>query len=253
MSGAAFDLDGRVAIVTGGSRGIGRAIALGYAEAGAAVVVASRSAEACQVVVDEIEATGGAALAVSTHVGRPEELRSLVDRTVERFGRLDILVNNAANPLGGPLRDMTPLAFEKAYATNVAGPVLLATAALPHLEASPCAAIVNVVSVGAFKGGAHLGLYCSTKAALANLTGVMAKEWGPLGIRVNALAPGPFETDMMAPTLGIPEFRAAIVESTIEKRIADPSEIVGSALLLVSDAGSYLQGSVLVVDGGTSA
>ena len=248
-----FDLTDRVAIVTGGSRGLGRAIAIGYAAAGARVVVASRKADACDRVVSEIIDAGGDALAVPTHVGRADDLDVLVEATVGRFGRLDIVVNNAANPLGGPLAELTPLAFEKAYATNVAGPVLLAAKALPHLEASPCAAIVNMITVGAFRGGAYLGLYCSAKAALWNLTGVMAKEWGPLGVRVNAIAPGPFETDMMAATLEVPEFRSRIIAATIAGRVAVPDEIVGAALLLVSDAGSYLQGSVLTVDGGTNA
>jgi len=248
-----FDLTDRVAIVTGGSRGLGRAIAVGYAAAGARVVIASRKADACEAAAAEIRAEGGQALAVPTHVGRHDQLVALVERTVAEWGRLDIVVNNAANPLGGALADMTPEAFERAYATNVAGPTLLAVAALPHLRRSPCAAIVNMVTVGAFRGGAYLGVYCSSKAALVNLTGVMAKEWGPLGVRVNAIAPGPFDTDMMAPTLGIPEFRRQIVDSTIAGRIAEPHEIVGAALLLASDAGSYLQGSVITVDGGTLA
>ncbi len=248
-----FHLDGRVAIVTGGSRGIGRAIALGFAAAGASVVVASRKQDACDAVAGEIEEAGGSALAVATHVGRPDDLDALVAATVERFGAIDIVVNNAANPLGGPLADLTPLAFEKAYAVNVLGPTLLGAKALPHLSASPHAAIVNMITVGAFRGGAKIGLYCSTKAALWNLTGVMAKEWGPMGVRVNAIAPGPFDTDMMAATYAIPEFRAAVVDATIAKRIAGPDEIVGAALLLASDAGSYMQGSVIVVDGGTFA
>jgi len=248
-----FDLTGRTAIVTGGSRGLGRAIALGFAAAGAAVVVASRKADACRAVVDEITAGGGRALAVAAHLGRPEEIEALVAAAVEGFGGIDIVVNNAANPLGGPLTGVTPLAFQKSYEVNVLGPILLGSAALPHLERSGHASVLNIVTVGAFRGGDHLGLYCSSKAAMVNLTGVMAKEWGPLGVRVNAIAPGPFATDMMAPTYAVPEFRRQIVDATIQKRIAEPDEIVGTALLLASDAGSYLTGSVITVDGGTSA
>ena len=253
MAMPSFDLTGRVAIVTGGSRGIGRAIALGFAEAGASIVVASRKQDACDAVAAEITAAGGNALAVATHVGRPDDLDALVAATVECYGALDIVVNNAANPLGGALADLTPLAFEKAYAVNVLGPTLLGAKALPHLRSSEHAAIINMITVGAFRGGATLGLYCSSKAALWNLTGVMAKEWGPMGVRVNALAPGPFDTDMMAATYAVPAFRDAVVDATIAKRIASTDEIVGAALLLAADAGSYMQGSVITVDGGTFA
>jgi NAD(P)-dependent dehydrogenase (short-subunit alcohol dehydrogenase family) len=253
VGATSFDLSDRVAIVTGGSRGIGRAVALGFAAAGASVVVASRKQGACDRVASEIADAGGTALAVATHVGRADDLDALVAAVDDRFGAIDIVVNNAANPLGGPLAELTPLAFEKAYSVNVLGPVLLAQKALAHLRRSPHAAIINMITVGAFRGGAHLGLYCSSKAALWNLTGVMAKEWGPLGIRVNAIAPGPFDTDMMAATYAIPEFRDAVVDATVSKRIADPDEIVGAALLLASDAGSYMQGSVVTVDGGTFA
>jgi NAD(P)-dependent dehydrogenase (short-subunit alcohol dehydrogenase family) len=245
-----FDLDGRVAIVTGGSRGLGRAIARGFARAGAKVVVASRKQEACEGVAAEIETEGGQALAVATHVGRVDEIGRLVDATVDRFGGLDILVNNAANPLGGTLTEITELAFEKSYGVNVKGPLFLAAAAIEHLASSDHAAIINVITAGAFNPGEGLGLYCSGKAALWNLTKVMAREWASRGVRVNALAPGPFETDMMAPTYAVPEFHQAIVQSTLLKRIASPDEIVGAALFLASDASSYMTGSVLPVDGG---
>ncbi|WP_334141191.1 SDR family NAD(P)-dependent oxidoreductase [Rhabdothermincola sp.] len=252
-TGSLFDLTGRVAIVTGGSRGLGRAISLGYAAAGAKVVIASRKQENCEALAREIEAAGGEALPVATHVGKVEELERLVDTTVATFGRLDILVNNAANPLGGMLTEVTELAFEKSYAVNVKGPLFLSARAVDHLAASGHGVIVNVITAGAFNPGESLGLYCSGKAALWNLTKVMAKEWAPRGVRVNALAPGPFATDMMAATYEVPEFRDAIVASTLLKRIADPEEIVGAALFLASDASSYMTGSVLPIDGGIMA
>jgi len=248
-----FDLKGRVAIVTGGSRGLGRAIAHGYARAGARVVVASRKADACDSVASEIVSTGGEALGVATHLGDADAIEALVERTVGWAGGIDVVVNNAANPLGGALVDVTPAAFNKAYQVNVLGPLLLGQAALPHLRESSHASIINVITVGAFRGGEHLGVYCSSKAALWNLTGTMAKEWGRLGVRVNAIAPGPFDTDMMAPTLGIAEFRQSIIDANIQHRIAEPTEVVGAALLLASDAGSYMNGSVITVDGGTMA
>ncbi len=248
-----FDLTGRVAIVTGGSRGLGRAIAMGYAAAGASVVVASRKADNCVAVAGEIEAEGGVGFPVATHVGRPEELDALVAATVDRFGRIDIVVNNAANPLGGMLTDVTELAFEKSYAVNVRAPLLLASKALDHLAASGHGVIINMITAGAFSPGASLGLYCSGKAALWSLTKVMAKEWADRGVRVNALSPGPFETDMMAPTYAIPEYHDSIVESTLLKRIAVPDEIIGAAIYLASDAASYVTGSVMCVDGGIMA
>lgn len=253
MTGSEFDLQGRVAIVTGGSRGIGRAIAEGYARAGATVVVASRSADACEEVAAAIRAAGGTATAVPTHVGRPDQIERLVEATVARHGGIGIVVNCAANPLGGPLAEVTPAAFEASFRTNVAGPMLLGSAALPHLRESGHGAVVNVITVGAFAGAEYLGLYTASKAALWNMTRTMAKEWGPEGVRVNALAPGPFDTDMMAPTFAVPEFHQRIVDATILGRIADPSEVVGAALLLASDAGSYMTGSCVVVDGGTVA
>ena len=239
--------------MTGGSRGLGRAIAEGFADAGARVVVASRKAEACEEVAAAIVASGGEAIAVPTHVGRSDDLEALVERAAGWAGGIDIVVNNAANPLGGPLTEVTELAFTKSFEVNVLAPLRLCQLALPHLEASEHASVINVMSVGAFRGAGYLGLYTASKAALWNLTRTMAKEWGTHGIRVNALAPGPFETDMMAPTLSIPDFRQDIVDSTIQRRVAEPSEIVGAALLLASDAGSYMTGSCLVVDGGTSA
>jgi NAD(P)-dependent dehydrogenase (short-subunit alcohol dehydrogenase family) len=248
-----FDLEGRIAIVTGGSRGLGRAIALGFARAGAKVVVASRKAENCEAVVAEIEALGGEGMAAPTHVGRIDELEALVDRTVEHFGGLHVLVNNAANPLSGGLTDLTEEAFDKSYAVNVKGPLFLSARAVEHLSLSGHGVIVNVITVGAFSPGETLGLYCSGKAALWNLTKVMAKEWAPRGVRVNALAPGPFATDMMAATLDIPEFNDAIRASTLQQRIAEPDEIVGAALFLASDASTFVTGSVLTVDGGITA
>lgn len=248
-----FDLSGRTAIVTGGSRGLGRAIALGYATAGARVVIASRKSDACESVADEIRDGGGDALAVATHIGRPDDIEALVATTVAWSGAIDIVVNNAANPIGGALAEVTPLAFEKAYGANVLGPLLLCNAALPYLTESAHASIINVITVGAFRGGEYLGLYCSSKAALWNLTGVMSKEWARHAIRVNAISPGPFDTAMMAPTLDVPEFRRSIEAAAVQHRIAQPVEIVGAALLLASDAGSYMTGSCITVDGGTMA
>ncbi len=244
----AFDLHGRVAIVTGGSRGIGRAIAAGFASMGAHVVVASRTAEACESAVAEIAQQGHSALSVPTHVGDPDALDALVAATVDRFGGVDIVVNNAATPLALPIGDITPEALSKSYEVNLRGPLLLVQAALPHLRSSPHASIINVVTAGVFTHGAYVSIYVAAKAALMSMTRSMAAELATDGIRANALAPGTVRTDMVT---SMPEdFQRAAVGVQLIKRMAAPSEMVPGALFLASDASSFMTGQVLVLDGG---
>ena len=244
----AFDLRDRVAVVTGGSRGIGRAVAVGFAAMGAHVVVASRKAEACEETVNAIRAAGGSALAVPTHVGRLDELGRLVERTVEAFGGIDIVVNNAANPLALPLGDITPEAFAKSYEANVRGPLFLVQAALPHLRASARASVINVITAGVFTHGTGVSLYVSAKSALLSLTRSMASEFAADGIRVNAVAPGAVATQM---TLNLPpERQESVARAQLMPRLADPDELVPGMLFLASDASSFMTGQVLVLDGG---
>ncbi|MGH3723461.1 MAG: SDR family NAD(P)-dependent oxidoreductase [Mycobacterium sp.] len=248
---ALFDLTGRTAIVTGGTRGIGRAIAEGYTCAGANVVVASRKPEACAETAEHLRSLGGRALGVPTHTGDIESLEQLVQATVDEFGGVDIVVNNAANALTEPVGAFTADGWDKSFGVNLRGPVFLVQAALPHLVASRHAAVLNVVSVGAFMFGQGVSMYSAAKAALVSYTRSAAAELATRGVRVNALAPGAIDTDMVRRN---PQ---AVVDGMASgnhlKRLGLPDEMVGTALLLTSDAGSYITGQTMIADGGLVA
>jgi len=243
-----FDLTGRVAIVTGGTRGIGRSIAEGFAAAGAAVVVASRKPEACAETAAHLTAMGGRALGVPTHMGDLDGLAPLVARTVDAFGSVDIVVNNAATAVTLPLGRFTADAWSKVYDVDLRGPVFLVQEALPHLERSGHAAVINVISAGAFLFSANVAMYAAAKAGLMSYTRSMAAAYAPLGIRVNALAPGTVDTDMVRNNP--PELQASMANAGLLRRAADPDEMVGPALFLASDASSFVTGQVLLADGG---
>lgn len=243
-----FDMTDRTVVVTGGTRGIGLALAEGYVLAGARVVVASRKADACEEAARHLRELGGQAIGVPTHLGQVDDLGVLVERTVAEFGGLDVLVNNAANPLAQPFGHMTVDALSKSFEVNLQGPVMLTQAALPHLKASDHAAVLNMVSVGAFIFAPMLSIYASMKAAMMSFTRSMAAEFVHHGIRVNALAPGPVDTDMMRKNPQ--EAIDGMVGGTLLGRLASADEMVGAALLLTSDAGSYITGQVIIADGG---
>lgn len=243
-----LDLTDRVAIVTGGSRGIGKAIAETFAACGARVVITSRKADACEEVAAAITAGGGHAIAVPAHAGRVDELEKLVETTVERLGAVDIVVNNAANALGLPIGSITPAAWESSYGVNLRGPLFLVQHALPHLIASGRGTIVNVISAGAFTHGTYLSMYCSAKAAMVQMTRAMAAEMVDHGIRANALAPGTTDTDMVRNNTE--DAQRQMAEAGLIKRMAAPEEIANGALFLASDASSFMTGQVLVIDGG---
>ena len=248
-----FDLSGRVALVTGATRGLGHAMARGLAAAGAAVAITGRRQETCEAAAKGIaEETGRDVLPVACHMGDWDQIETLVERAYGHFGRLDVLVNNAGiNPAFVPVAQITSGFFDKLYAVNVKGPMRLAALVAPRMGEAGGGSIVNVVTVGAYEGGPGIGTYSSSKAALLNFTKVMAMEWAGLGVRVNALAPGPFMTDLMrGAAANVPGFLDATAAATLQKRVAEPDEIVGSVLYLASDASSFVTGEDLRVAGG---
>jgi NAD(P)-dependent dehydrogenase (short-subunit alcohol dehydrogenase family) len=243
-----FDMTGRVVVVTGGTRGIGRALAEGYVSAGASVVVASRKADACKETEAHLRSLGGEAIGVAAHMGDLDDLQELVRRTVEEFGGIDVVVNDAATALAQPIGDYTPEAWQKSIDVNLRGPVFLNQYAIPHLKQSDRPAILNILSGAAFMFSSTVSMYAVGKAGLLAHTRSAAAELAPFGIRVNALAPGTVDTDMVrANTAEAQQVMAGVM---LLKRMADVDEIVGPALLLTSDAGSFITGQVLLVDGG---
>jgi len=243
-----FDMSGRVVVITGGTRGIGLALAQGYVAAGAKVVVASRKPEACEEAAASLRAQGGDAVGVPTHTGDLDSLKALVGATVDAFGGIDVVVNNAANALTQPLGSFTPEAWQKSFDVNLRGPVFLVQEALPYLKQSDHAAVLNMISAGAFLFAAWTSIYSAGKAALMSFTRAMAADYAQHGIRVNALAPGSVDTDMVRNNP--PEVQERLGAASILGRIASSDEMVGPALLLTSDAGSFITGQVLLADGG---
>ncbi len=243
-----FRLDGRVALITGGTRGIGRAIAEGFGRAGARVVVASRKHEACEETEKMLRSAGIDAVGIACHLGSFEDVRALVTATAARFGAIDVVVNNAANALSEPIGNFTEAGMTKSIDVNVKGPIFLIQEALPHLRESDHASVINLVSAGAWLFSATVAHYAAAKAAMVAYTKALAAGLAPDGIRVNALAPGSVDTDMVRATG--PAATANMAGACLLRRVANPHEMVGPALFLASDASSYVTGSVVHADGG---
>lgn len=251
MSDKNFSLHNKVALITGASKGIGKAIAELYAQAGAKVIVSSRKQEAVDEVAGEINRQGGDAIGVACNVGDVSDLQKLVDATLAKFGTIDILVNNAAaNPSFGPVVDTTESSFDKIMAVNVKGPFELAKKVYPILKEKKNGSVINISSVGGLRPEPGLGIYSMSKAALISLTKVMAKEWGEDNIRVNVICPGLIKTKFSEALWSNDKIMSMMMKVLAIKRVGTPEEIAGLALYLASDASAYSTGSVFTADGG---
>ena len=245
------ELDGKVALITGGSKGIGRAIALSFADSGADLSLASRGTEALEKTAREIEERGRRALAVPTDATDPEQVQSLIDRTLQELGGIDILVNNAgAAPFLSTFDQVRLSGFEKYFGITFTSSVLVTHAAAPTLLEKGTGSVINVASVAAYIASPGLTYYAAAKAAMVNFTKTLAREWAPHGVRVNAIAPGFVETDMNVVAREDPTYEETIRSMIPLGRWGTPEDVAGVARFLASDAASFMTGSVVVVDGG---
>jgi NAD(P)-dependent dehydrogenase (short-subunit alcohol dehydrogenase family) len=248
-----FDLTGKVAIVTGSTRGIGRAIATRFAQRGAQVVVSSRDAAACEAVAQELREAGGQAIGIAAHVGKKEQLENLVAQTVERCGGVDVLVCNAAvNPYYGPLSGISDDAYDRIMSSNVRSALWLSNLSFPHMAERGGGSAIFLSSIAGLSGTNVLGAYAVSKTALIGLARSLAVEWGPAGIRVNCLAPGIVKTEFARALWDNPSIADPAVERTALRRLADADDIAGPAVFLASRAGAFVTGQTIVIDGGVT-
>jgi NAD(P)-dependent dehydrogenase (short-subunit alcohol dehydrogenase family) len=249
----ARDLEGRAALVTGATSGIGRATALLFAEAGARVVVSSRKAAACEDVAAEIRAAGGEALVVPCNVSDKAQLQGLVDATLGHWGRIDVLVCNAAvNPYYGPMGSIPDDAFDKILGVNVRSNHWLCQMVLPQMAERRDGAVIVISSIAGLRGDDKIGVYGISKAADMQLVRNLAIEWGRHNIRVNCIAPGLVRTDFARALWEDPEIHARTAKASPLNRLGEPDDIAGAAIFLAADAGRYVTGETLVVDGGVT-
>jgi NAD(P)-dependent dehydrogenase (short-subunit alcohol dehydrogenase family) len=254
MTDPLFDLEDRVVLITGGSRGLGRSMSIGLARRGARVVIASRKLDACQELAAEIRQTGGQAHPLVCHVGQWETLDGVIDSAASVWGRLDGLVNNAGiSPLAPSLLETSETLFDKVVGVNLKGPTRLTALAARAMSLNQGGgSIVNISSLASVKPTPITTVYAAAKAGLNALTAATAIEYAPIGVRVNAIICGTFETDITSGLVGNPDLLPEILRPIALGRIGQPDEIVGAAVYLLSSASSYTTGSVMTVDGGVS-
>ena len=246
-----FSLKGKVALITGASKGIGEAIARNYANMGAKVVINSRKQAAVDEVANAINTEGGTAMGVAGQVGNMDDCQRIFDATMSAYGRIDIVVNNAAtNPVFGPVENTDGSVFDKIMGVNVKAPFELAKMCMPIMEKNGGGSIINVSSIGGLKAEQMLGIYSVSKAALISLTKVMAAEWGKYNIRANVICPGLIQTKFSQALWTNDMILKHMMSQVPLGRIGQPEEIVGLALFLASEASSYCTGGVFVADGG---
>jgi NAD(P)-dependent dehydrogenase (short-subunit alcohol dehydrogenase family) len=249
-----FDLTGKVAIVTGSTKGIGRAIAERMAEHGAKVVISSRKADVCETVAQGIRDTGGEAIAIPCHVAHKDQLQALVDGTVAQWGGIDIVVGNAGvNPYFGPAAGMSDEAYDRVMNANVRSNFWLCNMVAPKLAERGGGAIIIISSIGGLRGSPMIGVYGISKAADMQLVRNVAVEWGPRNVRANCLAPGIIRTDFARALWEDPAIYKKRARETPLQRIGEPDEVAGAAVFLASAAGNFISGQTIVIDGGITA
>jgi NAD(P)-dependent dehydrogenase (short-subunit alcohol dehydrogenase family) len=248
-----FDLSGKVALITGSSRGIGRAIALRMAEHGAKIAVSSRKLAACEAVADRIKAQGGEALAQACDIADQAALKALAETVLRRWGRIDILVCNASiNPHFGPSAEVSDADFDKTMAVNLRSHFRLCADVLPHMAEQGGGSIIIISSIAGFRGHDKLGIYALSKAAEQQLARNIAVEWGARNIRANCIAPGLVHTDFARALWSDPAIYQATLQHTPLRRIGEPDDIAGAAVFLASPAGQFVTGQTIIIDGGNS-
>jgi dehydrogenase/reductase SDR family protein 4 len=249
-----FRLDGKIALITGASKGIGAAMARGLAESGAQVVLSSRKLEAVDATAQALRDDGLDAIGIAANMGNLDDIHALLEQTVDRYRGIDIIINNAAtNPVYGPLQDTDMGAFDKIVDVNLKGPFELCKTAYPILKQRGGGSIIHISSIGGLRPESGIGIYSVSKAAIINLTRAMAQDWGTDNIRVNAICPGLIKTRFSEALWKDPATQQRFVNQIPLGRIGEPEDLAGLAVYLASDASNYCSGGIYMVDGGYSA